>query len=277
LTVSVIRNFNRLGTIGAGCAARWLDKGDDTHLPLGRWINLRLETIDDGAFVYVDGQLILSGQADVPERGIAMLVLQNDMRLEIDSLTVTRLRQPITLIHYQQEPEAVIGELRQRGLVPDGGRLLFEEPNAFLTGAANAFIPLAPQRSIRQFVMAGSITFIPSTADALEFCWLGARVVAHEGGVFLLQVGFTNDDRVAVSDIDEQPVSAFASHRIDHTLPHHLLILAIDEAVSVFVNGELLIDSLPVADRSGSFGIGLVGQGRATRCEGHNLWVYEFD
>jgi hypothetical protein len=277
LTVSVIRNFNRLGTISQGCGARWLDKGDDTHLPLGRWINLRLETIDDGAFVYVDGQLILSGQADVPAQGVAMLVLQDDMRIEIDSLTVTHLRPPLTVTRYQEEPEAIIAELRERGLVPEGGSLLFEEPYAYFTGVTNGFVPLAPQRHIRNLVMAGELTFTSTAIDKPEVCWLGARMVRHERGTASLRVGFVNDGRVTVNDLDEQPVSVFANRRMDFTQPHHVLILAFGESVSVFVDGELVIDALPVTDRSGFFGIGLVGQELSSRCDGQNIWVYEFD
>jgi hypothetical protein len=59
--------------------------------------------------------------------------------------------------------------------------------------------------------------------------------------------------------------------------PYHLLYIVQDETITVFIDGELVLEESPVTDRAGSFGISLVGKAAQSRCEGRNIWVYSLD
>ena len=53
-----------------------------------------------------------------------------------------------------------------------------------------------------------------------------------------------------------------------------MLFIAADDELTVFINGQLVLDRVEIEERSGYFGIALLGRGAGSRCEGSNIWVY---
>lgn len=48
----------------------------------------------------------------------------------------------------------------------------------------------------------------------------------------------------------------------------------IDDKANIYVDGELEISEVDIAERSGSYGVALYGAGANARCEGRNIWAY---
>jgi hypothetical protein len=53
--------------------------------------------------------------------------------------------------------------------------------------------------------------------------------------------------------------------------------VALEDALTVYVDGERVFDQLGIVERAGTFGIALVSTAKESRCEGRNIWVYQLD
>lgn len=171
-----------------------------------------------------------------------------------------------------------IEELEDLGLIANGGSLVFNENRAFFDGIGSWFTPLASRSNNRNIVMAATLTFSPDS-DEYETCSLLARIVPTAGSSVdtYLEVGIDNDTEAYYIDWAagaEEPDFAYAPLSLNLNASHHILFIAADDEITVFVNGRLTFDRLPIEERSGYFGIALVGRGADSRCEGSNIWVY---
>lgn len=171
-----------------------------------------------------------------------------------------------------------VAELEDKGLIGSGGTLIFNEPRAFFDGIGSWFTPLSRRTSRRDVVVAAELEFNSDSKD-LETCSLLARIVSKPGSNTVdtyLEVGFDNDGNVYWVDSagdnfdsDVKPVHLAPDE------PHHLLFLALDKSLTVYVDGKLIFDNAQIEARSGSFGIALLGKGADSRCAGTNIWAYD--
>lgn len=185
------------------------------------------------------------------------------------------------LTNYAQGWEAAIRELLQWGMVSESGGLVFYEPAAFLGGIGRRFTPLATNRPYSNVVMAADLTFTPGNPAQVEICTLSTRIQTDTSGdgVLYLDVGFASEgslivlDRFSEAEVPRLQATALG---IDLTRSHHVLLWLHDEQLAVYLDGERVIDTTVISNRAGSYGITLVAHGEAARCEGENVWVYQF-
>jgi hypothetical protein len=187
-----------------------------------------------------------------------------------------------SLSNHDGDWEDAIAELQDLGLIGTGGSLVFEEDSAFFTGQGFFFTPLGRRAPFADIVMAGQIEFTSGSASEYEECSLLARVV-DEGqsqvGTYL-QVGVDNSQDVFYydtisSDEDSTVYEPFRAN-LDLDEAHHFLFILVDESLTVYIDGELLVENAEINDeRAGTYGIALMGSSRDSRCEGTNLWVYQ--
>jgi hypothetical protein len=189
---------------------------------------------------------------------------------------------PENLEDYSASWQDAVSELESRGVIAEGGQLIFEEDRAFFTGQGNFFTRLASNQPRADFVMAGELTFTTSGSDEYESCALLSRVVMHPTENLAdryLVVGLNNENQAFYIDRygnrSEDYYSAMFRQRVDLSEPHHILFLAVDDTVTVYFDGKLLVENETIDDRSGSYGVGLSGNGSTASCEGKNIWVYE--
>lgn len=172
-----------------------------------------------------------------------------------------------------------IRELQDAGVIASGGSIVFNEDYAFFSGQGDFFTPLARNSPYTDIIMAGELTFTASGSSDLEQCVLTSRItIRGSSATQYLDVGVTNSGNLVVFDAygsGNPPNVAFRSLGADLDETIHILYLAIDDTVTVYVNGELFIEDEEVDERSGSYGIALLGQAAGARCEGRNIWVYQ--
>lgn len=186
----------------------------------------------------------------------------------------------VRLAEYAGQPQAVMRELQKLGFAPSGGSLVFTENRAFFTGQGSWFTPLARRSPNTHIIMAGELTFTVGDADQLEQCSLIARIGTNNSGAAttFAEVGLTNEGELYI--LDRFSATSDANITVgemifDITRPVHILFTMIGDRANVFVDGTLILSDVPIRERSGIYGIALVGKGPGARCEGRNIWVYQ--
>lgn len=234
--------------------------------------------MDDGGY----GLALLAGNAIALEQAEALVATYNIVggnagtaKLNLDESK----NYPNQLDDYADTWQEAIEELENEGVIGSGGSLVFNENYAFFSGQGAWFTPLARNSPHTNIIMAGELTFEAGSETALERCVLSSRItIEGTTATEFLDVGVTNNGNISVFDIfdDEAPPNLdFRQLEADLDEPIHILYLAIDDRVTVYINGELFIEETEVEERSGVFGISLIGEGPGARCEGRNIWVYQ--
>ncbi len=235
-------------------------------------------TLEDDSLVLVDA---FSAVVSVDE--YADTVLEIALSVEFDSDGVkTDGELPATLKDYDGDWQDAISELEDLGAIPTGGSLVFLENRAFFSGRGDWFTGLARRASNTDIVMAGELTFNVGDANEFETCSLLSRIVTDNEGqaIRFLDVGIVNEGSIFYLDrygagSDDYEGSQIDVDDFDFTSPHHFLIIALDDTLTVYLDGERLINQAPIAERAGSYGVALRGRGPNALCEGRNMWVYE--
>lgn len=193
---------------------------------------------------------------------IASAVMAQDVPDEIDD--------------FDDDWDIVIEQLDDSGYInEDDGEIVFEERRMNFDDEDDDDISIfLDDVENTDFVMAATLQFeIP---DDLDFgvCmftfrdhldgFLGAGVDNFEN-IFLLDQIYDSDDDVVV-DIDD--------HGEDYDEEIHIIIIALDEEVTVYANGELFFEEDDLSVRSG--GISLF-RTEETDCEAEDIWVWEID
>lgn len=187
--------------------------------------------------------------------------------------------QPEVLKDFGGDSEAAVAELEQLGVIPSGSTLIFGEDYAYFTGRGSWFTPLASRSPRKNIVAGGELTFTIGNKNAFELCTLTTRINTDDQGTATtyIDVGLGNDGFVYIFDrFSESQDSSLeiGPNLLNLNQPHHLLFLLIDDKATIYVDGKLEISDFTIVERSGSYGIGLLGEGPQARCEGRNIWAY---
>ena len=239
-------------------------------------ILIELDT-DIYGLTYVFGSAeTINQNSDLIEDVIATWKLGEALGDGSDSATDER---PTQLNNVDGDWEDAVNELRDSGYIGAGGGMIFNENRAFFDGQGSWFTPLARRAQRTDIVMAGTLDFTRGSRTELETCSLLARIV-DTGGASVetyLEVGFDNEGSVFYFDNPQQgePIFDLRALNLDFDQPNHVLFIASDDRLTVFINGELIFDDVEIDERAGSFGIALLGRGANSRCEGTNIWAYE--
>jgi hypothetical protein len=226
--------------------------------------------LPDGSLAVIDaiGQ---DGDKDIADRE-TVLAIAETIDVVFGGAPAT-----LTLKDYDSGYQDAVAELRDLDLIPSGGLLLFEEDYAWFEGQGAFYTPLARNSPYTNFVMSGELSYHPSGGDGLETCTLGMRVVWSGGTTSqYVDVGYASGYGVFFWSIvnSESENDAVADTEYDITDPHVFTIIAIDDALTVFVDGEMVFDQVEITKAKGTWGIGLTGKGTSAKCEGRNIWVY---
>lgn len=182
---------------------------------------------------------------------------------------------PVTLTNYEGYYENTINELREAGGIDEGGQLIFNVQNAFFDGLGSFFTPVASATSRRDIIVSAELIF-RTDSESLETCSLLARVVGRDNVSTFLEVGLDNSgDIFWVDSRDDVITSGTVETGVDLSESHHLLFIAQSAYLSIYLDGELVVEMTEITVGSGSFGIALLGGGQASRCDGANFWGYE--
>ncbi len=198
--------------------------------------------------------------------------------LEIATTATQPVALPSELTNHANEWQTAVTELEELGLIASGGSLIFQENRAFFSGQGNWFTSLASRAPRTDIVMVGTLRFVPGSTTELETCSLMSRIVTDNSGTAteFLQVGIDNDGAVFYVDRDEEVfVDAITIDDFDAEAEHHYLMLALDNTLTVYIDGNLTMREKPLTERSGTYGIGLIGRGPDALCEGLDIWAYE--
>ncbi len=176
--------------------------------------------------------------------------------------------------------DSVIRQLRDLGFIPRNSNLLFTEDYAYFTGQGNWFQPLASRMPRNNVVFGGELSFWVGNLGEWEQCTFSAGIQTDNNGtaVRYIDFGLSNAGEAFVLDRfsenqDSNYTIANGTYDLDYT--HYVILVLLDGRASLFVDGQLVIQDFEVGQRSGSYGISLVGKGKDARCEGHNIWAYE--
>lgn len=186
----------------------------------------------------------------------------------------------VRLDNYDGPSEDVIDELRDLDLIPRGAVFLFGEDRAFFTGQGNWFQPLASRQPRTNVVFAGELTFTVGDPDEFEQCTFSAGIKTDSNGtaVKYIDFGLSNAGEAFVLDRfseDEDSKYIIANERYDLDESHHVILILLDGKATLFVDGQMVIQDFEVDERSGSYGISLIGKGADARCDGRDIWAYE--
>lgn len=185
-----------------------------------------------------------------------------------------------SLLDFDADWEDAIAELEDEGLIPSDGELVFFEDYAFITGSGGNYTSLASRASVQNVVMAGELTFTPDGRE-YQTCSLAARVISDSNNVsnIFLEFGINTDEELYVFDAFGPGEGESAFTNVGSGDPediHHYLAIVADDTVTLYIDGELVIEGLEVDKRSGSFGVLLRGDRRNATCEARNTWAYSF-
>jgi hypothetical protein len=227
--------------------------------------------------------LILAVEFENGGVGVMLVTLGTAGRFEDTLLAIAATFNRVAvgpLTDYDATPEEAIAELQSRGLIPTGGSLVFVEDYAFFNGVGSWFFPLASRFPYPDIVMGGELTYTVDENSGFEMCTLSARIDTDSSGnaIRYLNVGLVNDGNLMIIDQYEEgsdPTFFLGTDTVALGVPHHLLILLIDDRANVYVDGEPMITDFQVVERSGTYGLGLLDAGADARCEGRNIWVYQ--
>ncbi len=211
--------------------------------------------------------------------GAAMLPLDVETALAVAaSFDASSRRLPTRLDGIDADWAATVRELERLGIIPYGGELVFQADQAILSGSGATFRFMAPDRPQRDVILGGWLTFTPGSATETEDCRLGVRVTQHDGRLeSSLDAGITSQDAVFTSDYTQAEATRSRSESAySRPLagPHHVLLIALDRTASLYVDGQLMFEDVPVEARSGVYGFGLTAASPAASCLGQTLWAY---
>lgn len=239
--------------------------------------------LPDGSLVVVDA-VGGEGDKDIADRETVLAITETIGTGDEPAVPVFGGEPATTALKdYDSGYQDTVAELLALKLIPKGGTLLFEEDYAWFEGQGAFYTPLARNSPYTNFVMSGELTYHPSGGEGFETCTLGMRVVWSGGSTSqYVDVGYYDDvsdqpgsDVFFWSIVDnEAENSAVSETKYDITEPHVFTIVAIDDALTVFVDGEMVFDQLEITKATGTWGIGLTGQGTSAKCEGRDIWVY---
>lgn len=187
---------------------------------------------------------------------------------------------PPALEGYSGLPEDVVAALRELGLAPEGGRLLFTERFVGFERLREWVQPLGDGAQAIDFVLAGELTFYSDPGALPGACTFSTRMNRSPNGILVtyVDVGLINQGDVFILDrpvANENPTFfQLGGLALEPNRPQHLLLVVVDGRATAFVNGTLAFDRVPVVPRGGEFGLALISNSPGQRCEARNVWAF---
>lgn len=171
--------------------------------------------------------------------------------------------------------DEVIEQLDDSGyLDEDDGDLIFEDRRVRFDDDEDFFIPFDTDE-ITDFVMAATLQMELVTDDEYEFCMLTYRDDFDEGflgtGVDSLE-SVMLIDRVFDSDDDALIDSEDHDEDVDEEI--HIIVIALDDEITVYVDGDLVFEDDDLSVREGVLGLYRTEE---TDCDADDVWIWEIE
>lgn len=187
-------------------------------------------------------------------------------------------------------PETALRKLETAGAFPSGGELAFAEGETTLIGRSQ-FIAFPTADTAPNFAFGGTLQLNSQASDELEACALVARTDIERGTEetdteittfaqinTFIDIGITNAGGVYIADrygadADDLMLATFDAD-LDTDAPVTLVAVLLDDALTVFADGELVAEGVAVEAPPGGFALAINSYASDTTCDGTNLWAY---
>ncbi len=171
--------------------------------------------------------------------------------------------------------DEIIEQLHDSGYIDeDDGDLFFEDSRVRFEDDEEFFIPF-DNDEITDFVMAATLQMEPVLDDDYEFCMLTFRDDFDDG---FLGAGIDDLETVVlfdrVFDSDEDAYIDSDEHGEDVDEEIHIIIIALDDEVTIYADGELVIEEDDLSVREGVVGLFRTEE---TDCDADDVWVWEIE
>jgi hypothetical protein len=247
------------------------------------WLNNRqLFSVTDPDNLYPNGSMYFYFMNDPSAVSEAVL--------ELSSLEITVLESqpqeegnsdlPITLTQDGDQVQDAIDELISLGVVPDTGGPIFRSPSFSLSGEGLQGLALQIPPRQHNFIMSGDFIFQFEPSADLQHCLILTRGTSFDGDTTYLAFGLLSDGRVVVEDrgVNWRNVDSY-TRDIQYISgeQRRLTLIALDDLMSLYIDGTLIFEEAKIDDRVGSFSFAMNGAHAETTCEVLDAWVWTFD
>lgn len=184
--------------------------------------------------------------------------------------------------------EEAIATLAEHGFIATGGRRVLAEDMLMSAFDEGANFDLDSEHPAGDFVIAGTISWRVMQEGDFVVCGLLSRITELDTDSLFdsdfLMVAPTSDDMVLIAENEgraEEPRIVLEESPVDFTVPHHLLYIVRDQTLTIFVDGELLLENLsltlPTDDNDPRYETVYAGTLLTTSCVMTNVWAYAVD
>lgn len=218
---------------------------------------------------------------------LTILILMNTMPLMAQD--VTEANEVVILGNYASDNnDTLMLELETSGIIPTGAEEIFQQDILFFSGSDARFSNFGIESRASNLVAGMTINFVPQS-DELEFCGIATRTQLDERNRLEDQNNITTirlDAYTATGIDNEGNVFAFERNGAENSelnlvdlnlepeIPVHLLLVALDNMMTVFVDGEAVITDYGLSLPGGAFAFLYVGMNEDTICEANNFFAY---
>ncbi|MEL6269679.1 MAG: hypothetical protein AAFV33_15090 [Chloroflexota bacterium] len=196
------------------------------------------------------------------------------------------------LANFDETPAAVMLELERSGVFPAGSAFAFASEGRPLIGGSQ-FTTLLPDVAPANFAFGGTLAF-NAQSDDLETCALVARATVESDVVetdteriesaqinSFVDVGLTGEGEVFVvdrfGDDDDALTIEMTGTEVDLSEPVRMIAVVLDDALSVYVDGERVIGEMRIEAPAGQFAFALETTESTTTCTGADFWAYTLE
>jgi hypothetical protein len=208
--------------------------------------------------------------------------IAGSFRIASDVALAIQPQADLQLQDYAAEWESATAELRNQGVIGDGGSIVFEEDFVFAQGFGPINTLVGRNSPETNLVIAAQLDIVNPAQGELEECALSARVTLNNSQQITQQIRVGFDTRQHVfyelagentTDTDRLPFFSRPA-QLDLSGAQHVLYVLAQDTMTVFINGQLVFQDAPVQERRGIYNLSWFGRSGNSRCNATNFWVY---
>lgn len=182
---------------------------------------------------------------------------------------------PDEIEDYDGDWDEIIEQLDDSGYLNEKDGDLFFEDNRVRFEEDDEFFIEFDSDEITDFVMAATLQMKPADNGDYEFCMLTYRDDFDEG---YLGTGLDIAESVVLYDLvfdsDDDALIESEDHDEDVDEEIHIIIIALDDEITVYQDGELVIEEDDLTVREGVVGL---YRSENTDCDADDVWVWEIE
>ncbi|MEQ8676037.1 MAG: hypothetical protein RLP44_02010 [Aggregatilineales bacterium] len=229
---------------------------------------------------YVDGRVGFAAVNYITDRVVNVAL--NDFRVFESTLLNQEFVAQFnpTLQSVQHDWHATISELQRVSSIPEGGDLFYSESSASLELVGDTYEPLLGRFVPHNIVLSGEImiTATPSSGVQCGFVSRLQQALFSDETLSYFEFGANLLDDVITVYSEEENGDAVALENYPYDLqigvPLNVLYILNGNRATIYVNRELIVSDLRIADHYGVSGLIMRAEETGGRCNWRNLWIY---